>query len=207
MAGNELPGVLGADAPLEGGFREIAELPDDAQEEADEQRVPRAEPRKEPALGRERGQRRPHELGQRALDRLAGADAGRQLVPARWNIRENSQLARIPTATIMRSKARGTPPSTIQMNRGRRTTVDSVRLASPLHREVVGRSSGVGSGMPCAPGIKPARSGGRAAGNRPRPDTGRAARSPASEWASPRAPCRRSARAGSSTAASRRSCG
>src|SRR5207247_9775535 len=57
MAGNELPRVLGADAPLEGGFREIAELPDDAQEEANEQRVPRAEPRKEPALGRERGQR------------------------------------------------------------------------------------------------------------------------------------------------------
>src|SRR5215470_1496575 len=79
---NHLPCVLGADASLEGGLREIADLSQQAQENAHHEGVAKLETGEEPAAGRHRGEHRGDELGQRALDGLPRADRRRELVAA-----------------------------------------------------------------------------------------------------------------------------
>src|SRR5262249_31137781 len=82
VPGNYLPRVLGADASLEGRLREITDLPEKAQEDADHEGVAELEAGKEPAPRGHRGEHRGDELGQRPLHGLARADARGELVTA-----------------------------------------------------------------------------------------------------------------------------
>src|SRR5262245_51369707 len=74
VARNQPTGVLRAGAPLQRGFDQIADLPDDPEHRAHRDRVLERKRPEEPRLPDHRSQDRDTELGDRALDGLVRAD-------------------------------------------------------------------------------------------------------------------------------------
>ena len=82
VTGDEPPGVLGADAPLDRGLHEVAGLADHAQQQLRPRiALSTGERGKNHARAPSAAEHRDRELGHRALHRLARADGRGQLVP------------------------------------------------------------------------------------------------------------------------------
>src|SRR5262249_47788907 len=78
MAGNEMAGVLGADAPLDRRLDEIPDLPDNSQQGAHDNGVPAGQPGEKPYLADHGGGDGHTELSRGPLDSLSGTDDRRQ---------------------------------------------------------------------------------------------------------------------------------